>query len=248
MRRRNTIDGARWRAWAAALLSRRRRVAARIAGHSAVLAKPRAAVRTLRERWLLSSQSLRPQINLSIQPMLRFDFRPAPPTTRMFFHGTDRHTDTITDRSTDRRFVERFHSLAPLALVMQRLREPERGLALPSVHRDPEGPAARPEIARQLAGRVRRMERPVPAPAVRTVARDGAPAARNVSESAAPWDPEPPATASAVRAFPDRWHGTPAAGAAPAPPPAVNVEAVADRVMQQIDRRLHAWRERRGGF
>jgi hypothetical protein len=36
-------------------------------------------------------------------------------------------------------------------------------------------------------------------------------------------------------------------GAMPAAP-AVDVEALTETVMHQIDQRLHAWRERRGGF
>jgi hypothetical protein len=49
------------------------------------------------------------------------------------------------------------------------------------------------------------------------------------------------AVAERLRETPPSLPGSP-------PPPAINVEALADKVMHQIDRRLHAWRERHGGF
>ena len=258
----------RWRDWAAALLSRRRRLASRRAGLGSILAKPRTAGRTLRELRLLSSRNLGLQkINLAIQPLLRFELRPASPLLA-------RSTHRIVERIVERRWasatvVERLRSLetaggtailpaaakAPLALVLQRLREPGRGLATVPAPRNPEAPEARPAPARQQAARLaallaeksRRQERLAPAAPVRVVAKPAAAAERDGSFPAAPWGPEP-FTPALAHAAADPWRAAPHTITVPSPPPPVDVEAVADRVMQQIDRRLHAWRERRGGF
>jgi len=129
-----------------------------------------------------------------------------------------------------------------LQLVFQRLREPERALgatSAASTARREEGLAARRAIARRLAEKSRRVEQVPAAPPARVVARREAPTvSASLDPSAAPrgtWE---------TRAAQARWNG-PASGP-PVAPPAVNVAAIADRVMQQIDDRLHAWRERTG--
>ncbi|HEX9671574.1 MAG TPA: hypothetical protein VGC93_19050, partial [Thermoanaerobaculia bacterium] len=60
-----------WRLWAAALRGRYRLRPSGPAGPERVLARPRAAAHFLRERWLLATRTLLPQIHLAIQPLLR---------------------------------------------------------------------------------------------------------------------------------------------------------------------------------
>lgn len=276
----------RWRAWAGSLANRHRRFAVRTAGLSTVLASTRAASRTVRESWLLSSRTLQPRIHLSIQPLLRFDLRPAAAATvapwdfhqsfdlrpaaaaaqilREIFHKTENR------RSASHRIVERFRQsgssgsstirilesspprliseaprLAPLSLVLQRLREP----AVQAERRAPEDLASRPALAKDIAGhlarKVRREERPADTPAIR-VLREDAQASRSDRAFAA---------ADRERiAAPDPWRAMSVSSAATAAPGAIpaiptpSVEVLTERVMHQIDQRLHAWRERRGGF
>lgn len=281
----------RWRAWAGSFSNRHRRLAARIAGLTSVLAKPRAASRIVRESWLLSSRTLQPHIHLSIQPLLRFDLRPAvpapqilhqtnslgqtserfdrrpaaeaPQSLREILHETRRRSSEShtlaerfrqTDSSTTRvletvktRPISEAPRIAPLSLVLQRLRKPERALAVQRELRAQEGPASRPALARYLADKVRREERPDDTPVAR-VLREDAPASRNdrdPADAARSFPTMPPRTA------PDLWREAPAATAIPTAAAMISpagVEALTEKVMHQIDQRLHAWRERRGGF
>lgn len=249
----------RWSTWAASLSKRRRRLTARTAGLSAVLARPQAAGRTVRERWTFSARTLRPRIHLAIQPLLRFDLRPVAVTTSQVFH---QHPSLSAPQilhwmtrheSAERRSIEshglneRFRQTdvatvhTPLSLVLQRLREPERVLATQKETILP-GAAAHPEVARHLADKVRRTEKLVE------------PAARVLREEASEPKKDRALTATGRESVvPDSWRGMPSAAfpvSFPAMPmaPAVNVEALTETVMHQIDQRLHAWRERRGGF
>jgi hypothetical protein len=254
----------RWRAWAGSLSNRHRRIAARTAGLASVLAKPRAASRTMQEHWALSTRTLLPRIHLSIQPLLRFDLRPtvaASQVLRQILHESERRSSesnrTVerfrqTDSSTLRvleaaplRPIPEAPRIAPLSLVLQRLREPERALAVQRERRAHEGPESRPALARHLAGKVRREERLVDAPAVQ-VLREDAQSLRSDRAFAA--------SAQERTAALDSWRAMSSASAATAPPGAMpamsspSVEVLTEKVMHQIDQRLHAWRERRGGF
>jgi hypothetical protein len=235
-RRGKARESARWSAWAAALLDRHRRLGARTHGLATVLAKPRAAGRILRERWLLSSRTLLPRIHLSIQPLLRLS------SLRQTGCASPAPAQTFVSVSTA--FSRTAPAAAPLALVLQRLREPGRAMATRTGRRAPEGAPARPALARHLASKVRREERAAHAATVRVVARTNALTEQSGREPATPWGSEPAAPPRAA----DPWRGTQASTPAPVQAPAVNVEALTERVMQQIDRRLHSWRERRGGF
>lgn len=262
------IGAVRWSAWAASLSKRRRRLTDRTAGLSAVLARPQAAGRTVRERWMFSTRTLRPRIHLAIQPLLRFDLRPMMPgletshvlspaaAATQVLHWITRHESTErrsfearslierlrqSDSSTVRVLETRSERTTPLSLVLQRLREPERAL---TAQRDPllPGTAARPEIARHLADKVRRTE------------RLGESTVRVLREEASePRKDRALAATHRESAVPDSWRDMPSSSfptSVPGMPmaPAVDVEALTETVMHQIDQRLHAWRERRGGF
>jgi hypothetical protein len=120
-------------------------------------------------------------------------------------------------------------------------------------------------LAREMAARLRRREL-APAespPALRLGTAAGQPRAGSSAGSsagragrggggaaagasgAAPWDEAPPPAGWGEPSFPPRRR---AAAAAPFSPELPTVEALAERVMQQIDRRLGAWRERTGAF
>jgi hypothetical protein len=280
----------RWSAWAASLSKRHRRLGSRTAGLSAVLAKPRAAGRSVHEHWTFSTRTLRPRINLAIQPLLRFDLRPVMqgmqgiPTSQVFhqhlsvpppagfelnpaaaatqiLHWMTRHESAERRSFESRSLIERFRQVnsssvhivepaplrtTPLSLVLQRLREPERALTMQKNPLLP-GTTARPEVApsvaKYLADKVRRTEKLVVEPAAR-VLREEAPELRKSRALA---------ESSRESAAPDSWRGMPSASfpaSVPGMPmaPQVNVEALTETVMNQIDQRLHAWRERRGGF
>jgi hypothetical protein len=105
----------------------------------------------------------------------------------------------------------------------------------------------RPAIALHLTSKLRREERSIETPATR-VLRDDAPASRNDRD---PADAGRSFPMTAPRSAPDLWRETPMASAVPTAAAMVStpsVEALTEKVMHQIDQRLHAWRERRGGF
>ena len=260
----------RSRTWVEDLLGRYLlRRAARPGGPARVLARPLSAVR---ERWLLASRTLLPQIRLAIHPLLR--------ATR-WQRGTVRETyrermEVRHERTTLERLLAGGRlapsalapaamvlaaqgeaastaapppglatlaraaapaALPPLQLVLQRLREPERALGTTPAARREHVTTVRPQLAQRLAEKARRVE-PAHVPAApRQLARRASPAA---SESG-----DPSAALRGTRAAPRRW-SDPVSAFPAAPAPAISVETVADRVMQQIDHRLLAWRERTG--
>lgn len=256
---RRWVPRPRWRAWAAALLDRHRRRTARPGGPGRIFLRPPHRPGTafrertiLASRTLLVSRALLPRIHLAVQPVLRERFW----RDRTLLAASSARTlevraeKTLEIRKSAPRSVERILArpvaataaprpapTPPLQLVFQRLRAPE--LALGAASR----PLARtePGLARRAAAKVRRMEQQpsgmVPA---RVMARRDAPAANASSASFAA-----PRGSGPVQGF---WNGpAPGMPAAPQPAmPAINVEDLTDRVVRQIDHRLHAWRERTG--
>jgi len=149
---------------------------------------------------------------------------------------------------------------APLALVLRRLRTPHGGLGPASRAEDagsPDGAGAlgggrRAALVRDLAARLSRQEAlplelpPAALPLPAGPHRERTAAGRGRAAGAAPWDE----SASAGSAGLAGWGERARPPAPPNPPslPMPSVEALADRVMQQIDRRLGAWRDRTGAF
>lgn len=252
------MAASRWRNWARDLAGRHGRRPAHPGGAERVLARPplAGASRLVRERWVLASRTLQPQIHLAIQPVLRPRSGPglrsvlaaappvrtaAPPAivpgetlfapVRTVFGRAPEPSGEVRETSSR---VSRTVA-APLQLVFQRLREPgeiqgvsgTRAGALPDL----------PETARRLARKTRREELPLPGPPARILAAPQAAPERH-EQSRAPWDSTPAARTAS-------WPGS-AVPAFQVPPPAVDVGALTDQVMRQIDHRLHAWRERTG--
>jgi hypothetical protein len=251
------------------LLGRHLRRAARPGGPARVLARPLSGVG---ERWLLASRTLLPQIRLAIQPLLRATHwqrgtvrevhhqrttvrserttlervlageRPAPaaPAPASMVLAAQREAAVAGASTPGRGIVARAAApalLPPLQLVLQRLREPERALGTASAVRREHATAARPQLARRLAEKARRVEAGLVPAAPRLLARHAAAAARESGDAAA--------APRGARAVPTRWTD-PVSAFPAAPPPPISVDAVADRVLQQIDHRLLAWRERTG--
>jgi hypothetical protein len=258
--------GSRWSAWAGALGRRHRRRDERVEGLAFELARPRALARAVQHRWIVSSRLVQPRIHLAIQPVLRGAFWERESLSLREVERTERtektagaertfKTERIVKtartqgepgerfREIERTFSARPSPRAALQRIFERLREPGRALGRP-VERAAEAPA----LARSLAARGRREERPLP----------GGPPARVLRESPASAPGERRAPSSARGADPREPWATQAPGwgnlgvemkgfAMPAPAP-IDVAALTDQVMRQIDRRVGAWRERTGGF
>lgn len=247
----------RWTAWARALAGRNGRRHERLDQLSLQLARPRAQARAIQQRWFFSSRTVQPRIALAIQPVLRAEFwraqerveRTARTATTTRTEATERERVREMERfsATERVFADRSTALFK---VFERLREPGRVLGgQPArVERVAEAPA----LARSLAARVRREEKPLPGGTPARVLRPVETAAAERAERQTPTPPAPWA-AEARRADLPGW-GSPAAvpgafpGSSAGAVPPINVEALTDQVMRQIDRRVGAWRERTGGF
>jgi hypothetical protein len=249
-----------------AILARYLRRFARGAGPERVFARPLSAVR---ERWWLASRTFFPKIHLAIQPLLRPRLWWTHTTLAISAPRTDvRDKPEAMNQATGDRVrstlvfarlpaaVAQLRERAsadtaartlrpPLALVYQRLRDPEQAIgAAVSARQQTE----RPVLARRFAERSRRVERArVDAPA-RVIARPVADVPEHQharrhdtlapiagTESALPW----------MTHVASGTNGSRHSATAPPQPP-VNIAAIADRVMQQIDDRLHAWHERTG--
>jgi hypothetical protein len=244
------------------ILDRYVRRATRARGAERVLARRLSFVR---ERWLFAARTVLPRIHLAIQPVLRPRLWQARPTLA-FNALSDIRAQRGNDRSTPDHgpHTRAPAALAPLSvssetasralrpplgLVFQRLRDPERAIGAKSGAQREAALAARASVARRGAARSRRVERaPADAPA-RVVAR--APADGSARSSARHETPRSivstaePSGAWATRTPDGHWHDS-RAGISAAPQPNVNIAAITDRVMQQIDDRLHAWQERTG--
>jgi hypothetical protein len=252
-----------------AILARYLRRFARAGGPEPVFVRPLSAVR---ERWWLASRTFFPKIHLAIQPLLRPRLWWTHTALAISAPRTDvRDTrEAMSQAAGDRwpstlvfaRVPEAVAQLRerasaetaaralppPLALVYQRLRDPEQAFGA-TVSSRQQRFTERPVLARRFAERSRRVERAHADAPARVIARPVADAperqhARHQdtsapivgTESAPPWMTH---VASGTRNG-SRHIAT----ASPQPP--VNIAAIADRVMQQIDDRLHAWHERTG--
>lgn len=250
----------RWTAWARALARRHGRRHERVDCLALQLAHPRALARSFQQRWIVSSRVFQPRISLAIQPVLRSKFwRGGAVAAERVLNTvrTEKALRTVKDERFHRtervRETERFREVervlpARLALetVFARLREPGRVLAnrQDRAERAFEAPA----LARTLAARVRREEAPLPGgTATRMLRVSETSVQREERKAESAWTPR---GADPRRPEIPGW-GSPAAvpgGFAVPAPPAINVEALTDQVMRQIDRRVGAWRERTGGF
>jgi hypothetical protein len=258
----------RLRAWVRAILARYLRRFARAAGPERVFVRPLSVVR---ERWWLAARTCFPTIHLAIKPLLRPRLWWTHPTLALSAPRADvrGERDTTSQATEDRsrstlvftrvpavvaQLRERASAdtearalLPPLALVFQRLRDPEHAIGAAVSAR--QQASERPVLAHRFAERSRRVERSPAGAPTRVIARPVAdaperqharrhdtPAPIDGTESALPW---------VTRAASVPPNGSRHSATAPPQPP-VNIAAIADRVMQQIDDRLHAWHERTG--
>ncbi len=197
-------------------------------------------------------------IHLAIQPLLRSELRHETARSKTDsletierFRQSSSSTTTVLEAAPPRPVSEP-PRLAPLSLVLQRLRDLHWERRLPAGFRAARdgGAPSQESIARRLAGKVRHEEKPIGAPAVRVLRQDAAAARSDRNSTVDSISPSQRGPAAAQRSAPDSWHETRASAMLPAAAalsPA-GVAALTEKVMQQIDRRLHVWRERRGGF
>ncbi|HYH46129.1 MAG TPA: hypothetical protein VEG34_10615 [Thermoanaerobaculia bacterium] len=222
----------RWTAWARALAGRHGRRHERVDRLALELARPRTLARSVQQRWIVSSRMVQPRISLAIQPVL---------------HGTFWRGGTVAERTLRTVRDERFRETERVR-EMERLREVEPGRTLGNRHDRAERASKAPALARSLAARVRREETLLHGGTATRVLRESAASAKREERTTEP--AATPRGADPRRPEIPGW-GSPAAApgrfAAPAAPP-INVEALTDQVMRQIDRRVGAWRERTGGF
>lgn len=273
---RSAPAASRWRSWAQDLLGRHGRRPAHPGGPERVLARPPLAgvSRLVRERWVLASRTLQPQIHLAIQPVLRPRSGPglrsvlaaAPPVRAAA------GAPAVAARG------ETF--FAPVRTVLGRAPEPAAAAGLATRSAPPSAALGTSRVSRAMAAPLQlvfqRLREPGEVQVV-SGARAGALAelpetARRLARKARREElplPGPPARVLAASQAPAGrpgrgeqsaapWDSAPPARTAswpgpgvpafPAPPPPVSVEVLTDQVMRQIDHRLHAWRERTGSF
>jgi len=249
------------RDWAHAILERYLRRFARAAGGDRVFARPLTMVR---DRWFVTARHLFPSIHLAIRPLLRprlwqvhttlatSSARTAPrlaesapgeraPSARAFTR-TDRVLARVPLNGEPLPREARRARRSPLAAVFQRLRDPEHAIGLTPARA--RALIERPDLVHTFTDRSRRLEHSSSEAPVRVVARradavDGP--SRHGRSAADSHDARSWAAAGGDAPV----NGSRRRQTVPPEPP-VNIAALADRVMQQIDDRLHAWHERTG--
>jgi len=266
-RGRRPVSAARWLKWFAAWTERSRRMVLPWRSPAMSLVQPIAFVQRLRERRLLCALHLCPRVDLAIHPILiennmrtsilkelavfpfapplskevlkRQSGRPLPGDSRVDPYRPFGMKITAAQESvpvSQGNSVGRPEALAftPLSLVLQRMSTPMSLVA------NPDGVAGSRRmnvVADQVLKRLQRSEQYVGRP------------------NLIPPRPQPrivtaePASATAVAQAPELLETVPARARwkqAPAQTAPINVEALTDQVLQRIDRRVVAWRERTG--
>jgi hypothetical protein len=250
--------GSRWSEWADSLINRRGRVAAGQGVLNLILSRPLSVIHLMRERLMLASRRFYPLVNLAIHAILRNTVaggkRYFPPSPRA---AVDRKLEERIRESLSPAVLEReaiqvrretirkqaLLSHNPLRLVFQRLYETDRIVQAGNLERVIE------QSAEMILHRVsRHSQRIEQAPALTSVlVAKQAPTAisreasvsvgGDVSRSAfEPRSADPSiVTSTHAAAWP---RDARAAG--------VNLDQITDQVMQKLDRRINAWRERTG--
>jgi hypothetical protein len=245
------IGGNRWDRWAKRLIRRHARMLARLGALALTLAGRGALRYLINERWKVLSQRFYPKIRLAIQPTQR-RASPQVSTPLASHHGSpsSRISEALSQVST---------ALAPNhGLPSSRTAEMEivvRSMPLQGIfqrlHHVNEFTRKRQQseltnqnvqiLVRRVVRQTQRVEERV-AGTLALIARQRSGFAARQSVAA---------TESWKATTPD-LHSTRGKGAGTRmqstsePPPPVNIEALTDQVVQQINRRMTAWRERMG--
>jgi hypothetical protein len=244
----------RWLACARALRDRYRRRRSGGGFLDRVLLRRGSALHRVTERWVLAARDTHPQVALTVQPLLRLRFAWSGGSTTVVHAPGARGTGVLpagrpsaaaaaaarAPSLGEPMQVVRVHAPgpprpAPCVRVFERARAPRETLAAPPAPRA----LALAGIASARAEKLRRREERAPmlSPA-RVLIREAAPP--RAEAVASPPVPVLRAEPPARRPFP-----APAVNDVAALP-APQLQALTDRVVQQIDRRLSAWRERSG--
>jgi hypothetical protein len=253
-RRRRSSARPRWLVRARALRDRYRHRRSAAGFVERVLLRRSARLHRVTERWMLAARATHPQIALTVRPLLRLRFAWTGSTSLVGPVAAPRagagvvtpgrpaaSADVIRESwLTDRTLVLRAFAAgpsrpAPGARVFERARSPRLVLAAPKPPRSLELGGLASARAQKLRRREERGSGPVPA---RVVLRESAPSRAEAVQ--------PPPVAFARAEPPPRQAFPPAAAADVAGLPAPQLQALTERVVQQIDRRLSAWRERSG--
>lgn len=245
------IGGNRWDRWAKRLIRRHARMLARLGALALTLAGRGALRYLINERWKVLSQRFYPKIRLAIQPTQR---RTAPQVSiALASHYSSPSSRTCEapsqvsialasiDRSQSSRTPEMEIVVRSMLLqsILQRLYH------VNEFTRKREQSELKQQNVRILVQRVVRQTQRVEERVAGTLAliarqRSGFAARQSVA-----------ATESWKATTPD-LHSTRGKGAGTRmqntlePPPPVNIEALTNQVVQQINRRMTAWRERMG--
>jgi hypothetical protein len=251
------VRPSRWTAWAEHLTERLARTGAYFQHPGMVLARPLVEVRRAADRWVLRASYFQPKIHLAIQPLLR--------ETLVVWAASSGSQDAAARTAGPRAVVAAagrpLPVAQPLALVFARAaagrtigsraapgaRPMDGALAVFPMERilrrgsmpnaaEEAGPASRMILMNRILGRTERREQ-TDAPSTRTLQKASRPADATPTRPALLPELAEAAIAQAKRAG---WPQGPAAI------PPVNVDALAEQVLQRIDRRVTAWRERSG--
>jgi hypothetical protein len=239
------IGGNRWDRWAKRLIRRHARMLARL-GALALVLLGRGALRYLiNERWKVLSQRFYPKIRLAIQPTQRriaLASHYSSPSSRTCEAPSQVSIALASiDRSRSSRTPEMEIVVRSMLLqgILQRLHH------VNEFTRKREQSELKKQNVRILVQRVVRQTQRVEervAGTLALIARQGSGFAARQSVGA---------TESRKATTPD-LHSTRGKGAftrmqnTSEPPPPVNIETLTDQVVQQINRRMTAWRERMG--
>lgn len=250
-----------WRDWAACCAERHQCVLGRGSSVAMVLARRATDFEQVRERWFFhwGSKTLRPQLHLAIQPILREISQSSNKSEFVTSFGSNSPavaapgqrpglkdmatTEMTTVRATTIREFESANSTgqggasaskSPMAVVFERLlsERSTAGLQRPVT-------AAKEQALStvdRLVSKCTRIEEHVSRSTLATTSLRPREEAKG-SSGPAEWTDKTDAPASGPRAIAKSGLGS----GVP-----VNVEALAEQVLQRIDRRIVAWRERTG--
>ena len=267
-RRRRALSACRWLTWFASWMEARRRITPPLRSPAMALVQPIAWVQRLRERWFLRALQILPRIELTIRPMLQetsarqtvlrelasypFAFPFSKPVLRGEL-GTRRFSDTppdeypASDAGTMRRqdgiwgnlknsaCLPEMFGFSPLELVLQRMSMPLAFVTRHEVnHASSRGLIT---LCERVVKKLQRSEQYIGRPNL--VPPRPQPKLAN-AETTSPGSVAQSAELFEAASTRNRWKQPP-----PQPPP-VNVDALTDQVLQRIDRRVVAWRERTG--
>jgi hypothetical protein len=245
--------GSRWSEWADSLINRRGRVAAGQGVLNLILSRPLSLIHLMRERLMLASRRFYPQVNLAIHAILRNTvvggqryFLPQAVDRKLEERIRESSSPAALEREAIRSQGETIRkqvllSHKPLRLVFQRLYETDPIVQAGTLERVIEQSAEM--ILHRVTRNSHRIEQAPALPSVlvakqalTAISREAS--ASDVSRSA--FEPRLADPSIVTSKHSAAWSRDAARAAG------VNLDQITDQVMQKLDRRINAWRERTG--